>query len=94
MLRNVLLGIGVASLACGAAVFALYGFGPAFPVLIWAALLTAGIVFERFRYKALDAPRPGAGWEKTSERFIDDETGKPVTVYIRPETGERRYVEE
>ena len=94
MLRNVLLGIGVASLAVSVAMFAFYGFGPALAFFIWGAILTAGILYDGFRYKALEAARPGAGWEKTSERFIDDETGKPVTVYIRPETGERRYVEE
>ena len=93
-LRSVLLAIGIASLLGGAALFALWGFGTAFGLLIWGAILTAGILYERFRYKALEPGRPGAGWEKTRERFIDDETGKPVTVYIRPETGERRYVEE
>jgi hypothetical protein len=35
---------------------------------------------------------PGAGWTKTAERFIDDETGESVTVWLEPKTGERRYV--
>jgi len=69
MLRNWLIGIGVAA-------------------------LVLGIVYERFRYKPLETVRPGTGWERTTERFIDDETGKPVTVYIQPETGERKYVQE
>jgi len=51
-------------------------------------------VFERVVYKRIDPARPGAGWQRTSERFIDDTTGKPVTVYIEPATGERQYVQE
>ena len=38
--------------------------------------------------------RPGAGWQRTAERFVDDATDKPVTVYIEPATGERSYVQE
>jgi hypothetical protein len=37
---------------------------------------------------------PGPGWEATGERFIDDETGRAVTVYIERASGERRYVNE
>ena len=28
------------------------------------------------------------------ERFVDDETGRNVTVYVRTATGERKYVDE
>ena len=31
---------------------------------------------------------------RTDERFIDETTGKPVTVYVDPVTGERSYVQE
>jgi hypothetical protein len=31
-------------------------------------------------------------WVETTERFIDDETGEPVTVYVQSATGERKYV--
>jgi hypothetical protein len=37
---------------------------------------------------------PGTGWVRTTERFIDDTTGKPITVYVEPATGERQYIEE
>jgi len=36
----------------------------------------------------------GAGWEATGERFIDPETGKQVTVYYDPKSGQRQYVKE
>ena len=29
--------------------------------------------------------------ERTAERFIDDETGKPMEVWVDPLTGARRY---
>ena len=51
-----------------------------------------GIVFERYRYKPLEPGAPGPGWEKTGERFVDDESGQTVTVYSQRETGERQYV--
>jgi hypothetical protein len=93
-LRSWLIGIGIAAIAIGIALMALTGVPPSLVFLFWGATLVLGIVFERFRYKPLEAARPGAGWERTTERFIDDETGKPVTVYIQPQTGERKYVQE
>jgi hypothetical protein len=94
MLRNWLIGIGGAVIAIGIVVMATTGFPPSMVFLCWGAFLLLGIVFERFRYKPLEAQTPGAGWERTTERFIDDETGKPVTVYIQPQRGERKYVQE
>ena len=32
-------------------------------------------------------------WQPTAEKFIDDESGRPVTVWFNPKTGARRYVE-
>ena len=65
-------------------------------LIIWGALqlaiVLAGFVFERVRYKPLDTMLPGSGWEATSERFIDPETGAHVRVWFNPRTGERRYV--
>ncbi|MGD0142172.1 MAG: hypothetical protein ABSC92_03350 [Rhizomicrobium sp.] len=94
MLRSWLIGIGLAAVAIGVVILATTGFPPSIVFFCWGAILVLGIVYERFRYKPLETARPGAGWERTTERFIDDETGKPVTVYIQPETGERKYVEE
>ena len=53
-----------------------------------------GTIYERYRYKAIEVGKPGSGWVATTERFIDDETGKAVTVYLDPATGERKYVAE
>ena len=35
-----------------------------------------------------------SGWQLTDEKFVDPETGKLVTVWFDPGTGERRYVDE
>jgi hypothetical protein len=58
----------------------------------FGVLLFVGLVFERWRYKPLADRPPGPDWVPTDERFIDPETGKLVTVYHHPRTGERRYI--
>jgi len=91
MLRKAVIVFGAILLAAGIA--GTIWVGP--PALIYAvmgALLLAGTLYERIRYKAIEPAAPGPGWEATSERFIDNETGKLVTVYILPRTGERKYV--
>jgi hypothetical protein len=90
MLRSIALALGAVCLAFGLWGIAT-GFPPGFVLAIFGAMLVAGIIYERVIYKPV-VKTPGPGWEKTSERFVDG--GKPVTVYIRPETGERMYVEE
>jgi hypothetical protein len=57
----------------------------------WAAIFLVGLLIERWRYKRLSAAPPGPDWQRTDERFLDPETGKLVTVYFHPATGERRY---
>ena len=91
MLRNWVIAVGSAALACGF-VALLAGIPPGFVVAFWGAVVVLSIVYERFRYKPLEAASPGPGWTKTSERFIDDETGQSVTVWLDPKTGERKYV--
>ena len=63
-----------------------------FPAGVFGALLFVGLVFERWRYKPLTDTRLGPEWVATDERFVDPETGKLVTVFYHPATGERRYV--
>ncbi len=58
----------------------------------WGLILIIGLLIERWRYKKLTGPRPGPEWIATDERFVDPETGKMVTVYFHPATGERRYI--
>jgi hypothetical protein len=93
VLRAALLVIGFALLA-GAAAFAYAGcgLGPTLRLALPGFLLIATVLFERWRYKHLASGRPGPEWVETDERFVDPESGKLVTVYSHPSTGERRYV--
>lgn len=94
MLRRSLITIAILVLILGAAGLTTGVLAPGVVIMLWATVFLAAILFERHRYKRLAATRPGPGWERTTERFIDEETGKIVTVYLKPETGERTYVAE
>jgi hypothetical protein len=93
MLRKVVLALALVLLAVGVVAVVSGAIG-AWVCIIWGGIIAAGIVYERFRYKSLLSGAPGPGWEKTNERFVDDETGKTVAVYVEPKTGERKYVED
>src|SRR5665213_1465011 len=92
MLRKAVLALGAGILVCGLIAIFAGAYPAALACAVWGTLIVAGIVFERFRYKPLAARAPQGNWVRTAERFIDDETGKPVTVYLDPQTGERSYV--
>jgi hypothetical protein len=94
VLRSVLVLLSLAALAIGAFCLVIGADPPAFTLLIWGAILLGAIVYERFRYKPLTTASPGAGWQRTGERFVDPDSGKTVTVYLQPGSGERQYVEE
>jgi len=83
--------IGGVLAAAALALVALRCFPPAGLIAGWAAVLLVGLLIERWRYKKLTAVPPGTDWQRTDERFVDPETGKLVTVYFQPATGERRY---
>jgi hypothetical protein len=93
LLRIALLLLGGIMLTA-AALCALAGcrLGATIPLAVWGAIFTGGVLFERWRYKRLSDDRPGRGWQPTPERFVDPETGRLVTVFLNPATGERRYV--
>ena len=93
-MRKALIVIGALVAVLGVADLVTGTIDRSFVFITWGVVLVAAIVFERFRYKPLETQRPGPGWERTTERFVDDETGNPVTVYIQPQTGERMYVKE
>jgi hypothetical protein len=93
MLRKVVLALALILLAGGIWAFAVGAVG-AWVCIVWGGIIAAAIAYEQFRYKPLQRSAPGAGWVKTNERFVDDETGKTVAVYIEPKTGERKYVED
>ena len=65
--------------------------GPGAYALGLGGIIVLGIVFERWRYRP-NAARPGAGWERTGERFEDPQSGKTLQVFYDPRSGERRYV--
>ncbi len=93
MLRLFVIAIGAVSLLAGLILLAMgngAGWGPA----VVGALFLGGTLFEKALYKPIESGNPGPGWERTTERFYDEERGKTVSVYIHPETGERRYVED
>jgi fatty acid desaturase len=75
------------------AALAIFGGWPMWPPLIAFGAILVFVLFERNQYKAI-ADRPPPGWEATGERFIDPETGKQVTVYYDPKSGQRQYVKE
>jgi hypothetical protein len=55
-------------------------------------ILLFALAVEHWRYKPLTSSRPGPDWIPTDERFVDPVSGKLVTVFYKPTTGERRYV--
>jgi hypothetical protein len=90
--RGVLLLIAGLLLAGGGALAMLGAVPAAVGLTVWGLILIVGLLIERWRYKPLAERSPGPDWTATDERFVDPETGKLVTVYYHPATGERRYV--
>ena len=89
-LLTVIQGCAAVLLAVLLALAAVGGW-PVWPSVAMVAIMLAFVLFERFRYKPI-ADRPPPGWQATGERFIDPESGKPVTVYYDPKSGARQYV--
>ena len=89
--RTFVIGLGVA-LAAGGVLMSVFAQGSGVPLVIVGLLVIASVVFER-RYGRQGRQRsfPHGDWQLTGERFIDDESGEPVEVWIDPLTGERRY---
>ena len=92
MLRNVVLALGLAWLAVGMWVTFVDAAG--WPMLIAPAIIVAGIVFERVNYRGNDSDPTDPNWRPTNERFLDEATGRPVTVWFNAATGERRYIDD
>jgi hypothetical protein len=93
VLRSLLVILGV---VCILGAIAALGSGQgsvAFTAGVFGVLLILGTVFERVVYKPFTRKTP-ANAVATSEKFVDERTGKTVTVYVDPATGERTYVEE
>ena len=93
-LRFFVLLFALASLAAGIAALLLGACPPALVFAVWGVLLIVGTIGERTVYKPMLRKAPGPAWQRTSERFIDPQTGAPVTVYVDGASGERQYVQE
>ena len=93
MLRNLVIGLGLVCFA-GGLIALLSGVPFGIVIMVGGAAVLAGTLYERALYKPAVKAKPGPDWTRTSERFYDDQTGKLLTVYIQPQTGERSYVEE
>ena len=108
--RGLIGGLGVVLIVSGIAVAAIAGpggdlFGALF-LFLPGAILVAGVLLERTRYRSLHAERtgefhgPGGGetrppearFRPTDEQFVDPTTELAMQVWIDPATGERRYV--
>lgn len=96
MLRALVLILGLVALVGGIVGMLAEVIPPALVFGAWGVLIVVGTLCERFRYKEPEPapPGPGSGWDRTAERFVDDETGRRVTVYVERRTGERKYVSE
>ena len=91
MLRSVVLALGIVMLLAGVIMLGLE-LWPALWLAVAGGVITVGTLLERVIYKPLRSERPGVGWVKTAERFIDPDTGRPVDVFYNPASGERQYV--
>jgi hypothetical protein len=93
LLRIAVLGLGAAMIAGGLLLMRVgCTLGVGLRLAVPGLLLIGAVIGERWRYQRLQGSRPGAGWIATDERFVDPESGKLVTVFYQPSTGERRYV--
>lgn len=93
-LRGFVLFLALVSLVAGIATLVLGACPPALVFSIWGILLIVGTIGERIAYKPMLKEAPGPAWQRTSERFIDPQTGVAVTVYTDAASGERQYVQE
>ena len=88
--RTFLFALGAMALAGGTVLTVMTGGG--IGLMILGAVIIASVGLES-RYGRPGAPTnvPPHAWELTNEKFIDDETGQLLEVWIDPLTGERRY---
>jgi hypothetical protein len=92
VLRTVVLAAGAILTCLGIGLVACGVGAPGWQALIIGAIVLIGTLFERWRYRRIEA-RPKGHWQRTGEQFIDPSTGVQVEVLFNPDTGERRYVD-
>ena len=91
MLRNVVIAVSVILICVGVGLVAFGIHAPGWQALAIGAIVLIGTLFERWRYRRIEAP-PKGHWQRTDEQFIDPSSGESVEVMFDPSTGERRYV--
>ena len=87
------IALGAVVLVCGVVAILFAHFPAAWVFLVQGIIIVGAVLFERFRYKPIERFVPPGNWQRTPERFLD-EHGRPVTVWLDPETGERKYVQD
>jgi hypothetical protein len=82
------IAIGVILFVCG---LVLWADGGTLILAFFGAVIAVTAAVER-SYGNLRSRPSGGRWRATDERFVDPESGRLVTVWLDPATGERRYV--
>ena len=88
--RNWALAAGALVAVCGVVLWV--SDGPAM-LLVFGILIMVTAALEPIYGRAGARPLERS-WQSTDERFVDPDTGKLVTVWFDPQSGERRYVED
>ena len=89
--RMLIVTLGALLLFGGTLLIVLTG-GGGIGMMILGALLMISVAIERRYGRPGTPPRlEHSDWQLTNEKFIDDETGQPLEVWMDPLTGERRY---
>ena len=79
-------------LVFGGALLIFAGNGGGIAALLIGLIIAASVAFESRYGRPGQQPTPASiDWQRTAEKFIDDETGQPIEVWMDPLTGERRY---
>ena len=86
--RFIVLAIAAIAIAAG---LLLFSKGGGIPLLVVGSLILLTVFLEP-RYRGAKPGPTGPGWQQTSERFRDEESGEWLEVWFDPESGERRYV--
>ena len=88
--RGWALTAGVLLAVCGVA---LWASGGGWMLLIVGSVVIVTVLLEPVYGRATNRPL-GGNWRPTDEKFVDPESGKLLTVWFDPATGDRRYVDE
>jgi hypothetical protein len=89
--RTLILALGALLLFGGTLLTVLTG-GGGIGLMIFGALMMTSVAIERRYGRPGTPPRlEHSDWQLTNEKFIDDETGQALEVWMDPLTGERRY---